>query len=96
MARIVNLSLGGAELHIPAMLGRKNDALRISFHISVAGMETTLALDAVIQHMRPAPSGQAWAQQSLEYGVEFRGLSIQDALWLRSLVYQRIAEGYPV
>lgn len=95
VAHIVNLSLSGAQLHIPGALGRKNDALRITFHVSVEGLETTLALDASIQHVRPAKSGQDWAQQSLEYGVEFRELSTQDALWLRSLVYQRIAEGYP-
>lgn len=95
MAHIVNLSPGGAQLHIPGTLGRQNDALRITFHVSVDGLKTTLALNASIQHVRPAKSSQDWAQPLLEYGVEFRELSIQDALWLRSLVYQRIAEGYP-
>ncbi len=94
VAHIVNLSLGGAQLHSPGTLGKKNDTLRITFHVSVEGMETTLALDALIQHVRPANSSQNWAQPLLEYGVEFRGLSTLDALWLRSLVYQRIAEGY--
>lgn len=96
LAHIVNLSLGGAQLHIPGALGGKNDSLRIAFHVSVDELETTLVLDALIQHVRPAKSGQNWGQQLREYGVEFCNLSTQDALWIRSLVYQRIAEGYPV
>lgn len=95
LARIVNLSQGGAQLHIPGMLGKENDSLRITFRASVDGLETTLALDASIQHVRPAKSGQNWGQQFMEYGVEFRNLSTPDALWLSSLVYQRIAAGYP-
>ncbi|MCL4470007.1 MAG: flagellar brake protein [Gammaproteobacteria bacterium] len=96
VAHIVNLSLSGAQIHSPGMLGGKNDPLRITFHLSVDELETTLVLDALIQHVRPAKSGQNWEQPLLEYGVEFCNIFPQDALWLRSLVYQRIAEGYPV
>lgn len=95
LARIVNLSLDGAQLHIPGKLGEKNDALRITLHVRLDELETTLLLDALIQHVRPARSDQNWGQQLMEYGVEFSGLSTQDELWLRCLVYQRIAEGYP-
>lgn len=96
LARIVNLSPDGAQLHIPGTLGRKNDSLRITLQVSVDGLETTLLLNALIQHVRPAKTDQNWGQHLMEYGVEFCNLSMHDALWLRSLVYQRIAEGYPV
>lgn len=88
---ILNLSPDGAQLHVPVAIGVKGEMLSVTCHASMDEVKTTLILDAVIQHVHPARAGGGM----LEYRVEFKNVQAQDALWLRCLVYQRIAEGYP-
>jgi hypothetical protein len=88
--RIRNLSADGALLDVSADVGVAGDTLRLVCHVVVDGLRRTLTIDGVIQHVRPSPT----AKGTLEYGVEFRDLREIEALWLRCLVYQRIAEGH--
>jgi hypothetical protein len=94
-AHIVNLSPDGAQLHVPAAMGAAGDILRLTFHASIDELKTTLTLDATIRHVRPGrPSGDE-AKAMFEYGIAFREVLPEHALWLKCLVYQRIAEGHP-
>jgi len=88
---ILNLSPDGAQLNVPVGVGVKGEMLRLTCHVGMDELKTTLVLDAAIQHVHPAKAGGGM----LEYRVEFHNLQAHDALWLRGLVYQRIAEGYP-
>lgn len=88
---IRNLSPDGAHLSVPVAMGVKDEILRLKCNAAMDELKTTLVLDAAIHHVHPAKTGGGM----LEYGVEFRNIQAQDALWLRCLVYQRIAEGYP-
>lgn len=94
IAHIVNLSPDGAQVNIPQLVGKKGESLRLTFHAGIDELETKLTLDSVIQHIRPAKQDQDWVPEMLVYGISFRNASAEDALWLRCLVYQRIAEGY--
>jgi c-di-GMP-binding flagellar brake protein YcgR len=94
IAHIVNLSPDGAQVNIPQPVGKKGESLRLAFHARIDELETKLTLDSAIQHIRPAQQDQDWGAEMLGYGLAFRNVSAEDALWLRCLVYQRIAEGY--
>lgn len=94
IAHIVNLSPDGAQVNIPQAMGKKGESLRLTFHASIDELETRLTLDSLIQHVRPAKQDQGWEPEMLVYGIRFRNVSAEDKLWLRCLVYRRIAEGY--
>lgn len=95
LARIVNLSPDGAQLQIAAAMGSKRQPLRLSFNAAIDGLHGTLVLESLIQHVHPARVRGDEPPGLLEYGVEFRNVAERDALWLRALVYRRIAEGHP-
>lgn len=89
-AHLRNLSPDGAQIETAAALGAVGDLLRLGFAVDIDGLRATLTLDAQIMHAHPArmPEGLP------EYGLAFRELPLPEALWLRCLVYQRIAEGH--
>ena len=91
LARIVNLSPDGGQLHASSALGKPGDKLRLSMHVAMDDLKSTLNFDATILHVRPP--GDEVESNLLEYGVSFNDVNTADALWLRALVYQRIAEG---
>ncbi len=93
-ARLVNLSPDGAQFHAPPTLGKPGDVLRLSFHVALDELKTTLNLNAAILHAyAPQPVLEA-EDNLLEYGVAFRDVTAEDALWLKGLVYRHIADGY--
>jgi len=94
VARLVNLSPDGAQIHAPRTLGKPGKALRITFHATMDELKTTLNLDATILNVYPSKSGQEPEADTLEYGIAFSNVSAADALWLKGLVYRHIAEGY--
>lgn len=91
--RIVNLSPDGAQLHAPSLLGNPGEAVRLSFHVAMDELKTTLNLDATILHVHMPQAGLEAEANMLEYGIAFRDVSAADALWLKGLVYRHIAEG---
>jgi len=92
IARLVNLSADGAQLHAPASLGEAGATLQLAFDATIDELKTTLNLDATILHVRAAPQEVPGMS---EYGVAFNHVSAADALWLKGLVYRHIAEGDP-
>jgi hypothetical protein len=94
-AHIVNLSPDGAQLHVPVAMGAPGDILRLTFRAGIDEMKTSLALDAAIRHVRPVRPTADEGRTVWEHGVAFAQVPAETALWLRCLVYQRIAEGHP-
>lgn len=96
-ARIVNLSPDGAQIHVSRSMGGKNDSLRLTLPVNIDDMKTTLTLDTLIEHVRPAkPDRRADEPDMLEYGISFNNTPTEDMLWLKCLIYQRITEGHLV
>lgn len=95
LARLVNLSSEGGQLHAPPILGKPGDTLRITIHAGMDDLKSTLNLAATILHVRAPDAGQAIESNLLEYGISFSDVAPADALWLKALVYRNIAEGYP-
>jgi hypothetical protein len=93
-ARLVNISPDGAQLHAPPTLGKAGDTLRLSLHVTLDELKTTLNLDATILHAHAPQSGREAEAGMLEYGIAFNNVTATDALWLKGMVYQHIAEGY--
>ena len=93
-AHLVNLSPDGALLHAPSTVGKAGDALRLSFHAILDELKTALNFEATIMHVHIPQAGREVEDNMLEYGIAFRDVSATDALWLKGLVYQRIADGY--
>lgn len=94
IAHIVNLGPGGAQIIVPHSMGREGDPLRLIFQAAVDGLKTKLSLDTQIKHVRPAGPEPGWGEGMLAHGVAFCNVPPGDELWLRCLVYQRIAEGH--
>lgn len=96
-ARIVNLSPDGAQIHVSRSMGGKNDSLRLTLPVNIDDLKTTLTLDTLIEHVRPAkPDRRADEPDMLEYGISFNNTPTEDMLWLKCLIYQRITEGHLV
>lgn len=92
-AHLVNLSPDGAQLIAPPTLGKPGEALHVSFHAALDELKTTLDLDAAILHVHAPLAGRETYSNMLEYGIAFRDVTTEEALWLKGLVYQHIAEG---
>lgn len=91
VARLVNLSSDGAQLHALPMLGAAGQPLHLALHVTLDELDTTLNLEAEILHVQ---TGRQAESNMLEYGIAFRNISAADALWLKGLVYRYIAEGH--
>jgi hypothetical protein len=87
LALITNLSEDGAQLDAPSALGAENDQLRVSFQIELDDMKRGFGLDARIMHAGSAEEGM------MKYGIAFIALSEEDKVWLKCMVFQRIATG---
>jgi hypothetical protein len=94
MVRIVNLSSDGAQLHAPPTIGEPGDDFRLSFLAVIDDLGTTLNLEASVLHVRIPHKTAGAADNLLEYGIAFRNVAANDALWLKGLVYHFIAEGH--
>lgn len=93
-AQILDLSPDGCLLVSPADLGPAGQALKISFVAAVDELQTTLNLKGSIQHVRVAKASADGSPEVLEYGIAFGKCSEEERLWLKSTVYQHIAEGF--
>jgi len=93
---IANLSAAGARVDASVSLGAKGQSVMLAFQVDLDGMQRAMSLSAQIMHIRsPEPKSKV-AAGLVEHGVEFQDVSEEDGLWLRCLVYKRIAEGFLV
>ncbi|MFA7241132.1 MAG: flagellar brake protein [Sulfuricellaceae bacterium] len=91
---ITNISNAGTQLYASDMLGGEGQVLRLLFHVDIDGLKKDLSLQAVVRHMRKIVLNRETDPTLIEYGVEFVDPGEDDVLWLKCLVYQRIAMGY--
>ncbi|MFA6971873.1 MAG: flagellar brake protein [Gallionella sp.] len=92
-ARLVNISFDGGSIHAQPSLGKPGDTLKLSMHVVMDELKSTLNLDATILHAHLPDALQSMESNLLEYGVHFDNITAADALWLKALVYRHIAEG---
>jgi hypothetical protein len=93
-ARLINISPDGAKLYAPPTMGKSGEALRLSCHVTLDELKTTLNLEGTIMHVHTPQASREAEAGLLEYGIAIRNASATDALWLKGLVYKHIAEGY--
>lgn len=90
-AKITNLSNNGAKLVSASPLGREHDPVRLNFPVTIDEIRTDLSLEGTIRRV-----GKADEQKDvMEYGIELHNIPDDHALWLRCLVFERIAKGFP-
>jgi hypothetical protein len=90
---VVNLSVSGARVDATVPLGGEGESVTLSFQAEADGFRHDFVLQARIRHARRAAAASAVVT---EHGLEFVQVTEEEALFLRCLVYQRIAEGFLV
>lgn len=90
-ASLVNLSADGGLLHASALVAKPGDKLRLTMHVGMDELKSTLNLDAVVLHINV--DAQHLESNLLEYSLRFDSVSAGDALWLTALIYRQIAFG---
>ena len=91
---ITNISDAGTQLNAPSMLGGEGQALRLLLHVDIDGLKKDLSLQSVVRHVRKVVLNRETDPKLIEYGLEFIDPGEDAVLWLKCLVYQRIAMGY--
>ncbi|HQT26049.1 MAG TPA: flagellar brake protein [Burkholderiales bacterium] len=84
---MVDLSEEGAKLDIPFDMRKDGERMGVSFDAEVDEFRREMNLEARIEHVTEG-------KEMFEYGVSFLGVSQEDRLWLKCLVYKRMAEGH--
>jgi hypothetical protein len=93
---ILNLSPDGAQIIMPSHVGGNGQTLTVSFPANADGLNSTLTLTGLIQHVRPLKTnhdGEQGSPEKLEYGIAFSNIREEEKLWLMCIVYLHIAEG---
>lgn len=85
-AALVDLSATGLRIRSEIPLGERGESIRVAFRVTLHDVDTDINAQAVILSANDGEPG------SHLYGVEFRELSSQDGLILRSLIYQQMIE----
>ncbi|MBS4097939.1 MAG: flagellar brake protein [Sulfuricella sp.] len=94
-ATVVNLSATGGRIDATEPLGKEGEVVKLAFPANADGYHHDFSLTARIMKVRQGVAGNRHPPQT-EHGVEFLETPEQDAMCLRCLVYQRIAEGFLV
>lgn len=83
-----NISVGGAMLLAREPLGRKGDIVSVKFRILIREIESYLTLDATLCAITRGESGSPDGE--FQHGIQFAGLSNEDAIALTAFVYQKM------
>lgn len=86
--RIVDLSVGGARLQSPGVIGVKDQTLWLSFKVNLGDMEEYVKTPAVIRSIGVEEDEQGKAMNT--YGVQFGDLNQSQRLIIMNLVYQHL------
>lgn len=91
---ISNLSSCGAHVSVYDDVGDRGDVITLQFELESGELRShQLTLEAIVRH-KAHTRLTGGAGDMVEYGVEFRDLLKEDVIWLKCVVYQRIAEGF--
>lgn len=91
VGRIINLSTGGAQVEMPRSLCREGTRVTLNFTVTVDEITRQVSIPALIRKVHKLKPGTS---SLIECGVEFNELPDDVLVWLKCLVYERIAEGY--
>ncbi len=91
LGRIINLSTGGAQVEMPRALSKAGARVTLNFPVAVDEINRQVSIQALIRKVHALKPG---ASSLIECGVEFKDVPNDLLIWLKCLVYERIAEGY--
>ena len=89
---VANLSASGALIKSPKHLFDKDAQIELSFRTLLHDAMAMFRLNAIVQSAFLEDDNVYPGQLSYNYGVQFRELSKNDNVLLRSLIYQRMVE----
>lgn len=91
VGRIINLSTGGAQVEMPRALSKAGARVTLNFTVAVDEINRQVSIPALIRKVHTIKPGTS---SLIECGVEFQNVPSDLLIWLKCLVYERIAEGY--
>jgi c-di-GMP-binding flagellar brake protein YcgR len=86
--RIVDISVGGAKLLSPMVIGKKDQALWLSFKVKLGDMEEYVKTPAIIRSLGEEDDEQGKPMKS--FGIQFGELNQAQRLIIMNLVYQHL------
>ncbi len=91
--QIVDLSPSGARLDAPERLAGKGEIVRLSFRLKLEQDDAYFVNEAIVRSAREERRAGAGGRRNFLHGIEFVGMQPNERLLLRTLIYQRLAEG---
>jgi hypothetical protein len=85
-AKIVDISVGGAKLLSPMVIGAKDQTVWLSFKVQIGDMEEYVKTPAIIRSSGMEDDDEGKPRKS--FGVQFGELSTSQRLIIMNLVYQ--------
>lgn len=86
--KMVDISVGGARMLSPALLGDKGDTLWLSFKVRLGEMEEYVKTPVVLRSVGEEDDDQGKRMKS--YGIQFGELEQSQRLIIMNLVYQHL------
>ncbi len=86
--KMVDISVGGAKLLSPMVLGKKEQALWLSFKVKLGDMEEYVKTPAIIRSLGEEDDDQGKPMKS--FGMQFGELTQAQRLIIMNLVYQHL------
>lgn len=87
-AKIIDISVGGARMLSPTLIGRKGDALWLSFKVKLGDMEEYVKTPVVIRSEGDDADEQG--RRMKVFGIQFGDLEQSQRLIIMNLVYQHL------
>lgn len=91
-ATVADISLSGARLELPQVLGEMGDKIQLSASVQVAGINRDMKIEAIIRSRVERSTHEREENVPVVYGVEFVESDEQQRLLLAAYVYSRIAD----
>ena len=88
--RVINLSVGGAQLMVPDASLNREDEIQLALRLMAAGQEHLLTLGARVRSVNVEPMPDA--VQSVRYGLEFLPMGTPEQLVLENYILNNLAE----
>lgn len=92
-AVIGDLSPSGARIEARELLAAKGETFQVAFRLKLDGDEAYFLSEAIVRSVTEEPPGVEAREPCIMHGVEFMGMEANERLLLRTLIFQRLAEG---
>jgi len=90
---ITDLSPSGARIDAGERLAGKGEVVRLSFRFTLDQDDAFFVNEVMVRSVREEGRAGSKRLQVFRHGVEFVGMQSNERLLLRTLIYQRLAEG---